>query len=83
MSRLLAEPEAVEVSAAGGVPQRLRLGDHRHRVERVFARWRVESDWWRSPVSREYWKLQLGDELVCEVYEDRLSRGWWLSRIYD
>ncbi|MDP9326042.1 MAG: hypothetical protein M3O87_05845 [Candidatus Dormibacteraeota bacterium] len=96
MSRLLAEPEAVEVAMVEGAPRWLRLGARRHRVERVFARWRVESDWWRSPVSREYWKLALDggagatwsedDEapgLVCEVFEDRLSQAWWLSRLYD
>jgi hypothetical protein len=90
VSRLLAEPEAVEVAAPDGVPRLVRLGRERHRVERVFARWRVESDWWRTPVSREYWKLQLAGDteaeepgLVCEVYQDRLSHAWWLSRVYD
>jgi hypothetical protein len=93
VSRLLAEPEPVEVAVRDGVPRRVRLGSAQRRVERVFARWRVESDWWRAPVSREYWKLQLesgGDDddgnapgLVCDVYQDRLSHGWRLSRIYD
>jgi hypothetical protein len=85
VSRLLAEPEAAEVTVPDGVPVRVRLGHDWLRVERVFARWRVESDWWRAPVAREYWKLELaGDEpLVCEVFLDRLAGGWWLSRLYD
>lgn len=88
MSRLLAEPEAVEVAVApGGVPRWVRTErDGRVAVARVFARWRVETDWWRSPVNREYWKLELGGEgagPVCEVYQDRLTGAWWRSRIYD
>ncbi|MFY9615115.1 MAG: hypothetical protein WAT58_06910 [Candidatus Dormiibacterota bacterium] len=87
MSRLLAEPEAVEVAMVEGVPRWLRGEEGRQRVERVFARWRVESDWWRSPVSREYWKLALdigeAPGLVCEVYQDKLTGAWWRSRIYD
>ena len=83
MTRLLADPVGVEVELSQGAPVRVREGQGAlRRVDRVCARWRVEADWWRVPVAREYWKLLLG-ETVCEVYRDRLTGQWWLSRVYD
>jgi hypothetical protein len=64
-------------------------------VRRIHSRWRVEVDWWRVPLSREYWKLGLrpvdgddadgGDEptLVCDLFQDRLGGVWYLTRVYD
>ena len=61
-------------------------------VVAVFARWRVESDWWRTPVTREYWKLgrvkEVGSggpepDILCEVYRDRMVDRWQLARVYD
>jgi hypothetical protein len=83
MSRLLTEAAPVAVETAEGVPARLQVGRRQHRVERVLARWRLETDWWRAPLSREYWKLWLRDDQVCEVYQDRLSGDWRITRWYD
>ena len=83
MTRLLAEPLRVEVELREGVPATLREGQAApRRVSRVCAFWRAEADWWRVPVSREYWKLLLGEDLL-EVYRDRLTGLFWLSRYYD
>jgi hypothetical protein len=93
MSRLLAEPLAAEVELRQEAPALVRLAQGPRRVARVCARWRVESDWWRAPVAREYWKLLLEDRrpapagsgsgLLCDVYRDLVDGGWWLSRLYD
>ena len=85
MSRLLASPELAQVELAGGIPSRVNLAGGRRPVLRVCGRWRVVSDWWRTPVSREYWKLELGGpaEVVADLYRDLLTGEWWLSRLYD
>ena len=85
MTRLLEAPAPVQVELAAGIPARVSLGGGRREVERVCARWRVEGDWWRAPVSREYWKLVLGGggSLLCDLYRDQLTGEWWLSRLYD
>jgi hypothetical protein len=83
VSRLLAEPAPVAVEIADEVPARLGVERRQYRVERILARWRLETDWWRAPLSREYWKLWLSGDLVCEVYRDCLQGGWWLTRWYD
>jgi len=83
MSRLLAQPAPVAMETRDAVPVRLRVDRRDLRVERVLARWRLETDWWRAPLSREYWKLWLSGDLVCEVYQDRLDGQWRLTRWYD
>jgi len=83
VSRLLAQPAPVAVETSDGLPARMRIDRRDHQVERVLARWRLETDWWRAPLSREYWKLWLSGDLVCEVYQDRLDGEWKLTRWYD
>jgi hypothetical protein len=85
VTRLLEAPEHVRVELVAGVPAGVFTDGGQRRVQRVCARWRVETDWWRSAVSREYWKVVLGgsEELLCDVFQDRLTGEWWLSRLYD
>jgi hypothetical protein len=83
VSRLLAEPAPVTVETRDGLPSRVRIDRRHHAVERVLARWRLETDWWRAPLSREYWKLWLSGDLVCEVFQDRADGEWKLTRWYD
>lgn len=46
-------------------------------------RWKVEIEWWNRPFVREYWKVRIGNDLLCELYHD-LTRGeWFVERIYD
>lgn len=89
MSRLLAEPLRLDVDASdNGIPLRVGIPPRaRHRVTRISARWRIKTDWWRTAVAREYWKLTLqrspDEELLCEVYQDLLCGEWYLTRLYD
>ena len=85
MSRLLESPALVHVEVIAGIPTTAVVAGTRRPVLRVCGRWRVESDWWRSPVSREYWKLEVGGpaEVLCDLYRDCLTGEWWLSRLYD
>jgi hypothetical protein len=46
-------------------------------------RWRVEADWWKEGVSRDYVTLRTADGLVCDVYGDRRLGTWWLQRVMD
>jgi hypothetical protein len=85
LTRLLESPLLAQVEVAAGIPVRVTTEDGPRPVGRVCARWRVDGDWWRKPVSREYWKLELGggEGLLCDLYRDRLTGEWWLSRLYD
>jgi hypothetical protein len=86
LSRLLESPVPTQVGVVGGIPANAVIASGvRRPVLRVCGRWRVESDWWRTPISREYWKLELGGpaEVLCDLYRDCLTGDWWLSRLYD
>ena len=49
----------------------------------AFARWKVETEWWKQPVIREYWKALLNSNLLCELYHDLHEDKWFVERIYD
>lgn len=50
------------------------------RVRRILDRWRVDDTWWRDPVCRIYWELELDDGEVVTVYHDRIEDRWYAQR---
>jgi hypothetical protein len=58
MTELLSGIAQVRVDAAGTVSA-VRLDGGWCRVSRVANQWRVETDWWRTPVRRHYVRLLL------------------------
>ncbi|HYL07553.1 MAG TPA: hypothetical protein VEU76_03335 [Candidatus Udaeobacter sp.] len=47
------------------------------------ARWKVETAWWKTPVVREYWRVVLNNNILCELYRDVANNEWYVDRIYD
>lgn len=84
MTQLLDPPLPVEVELdEAGEPRHVR-GQPLAGPALPLVRWIVEIDWWTSePVSREYWRVVLRDELMCELYRDRESGAWYVERVYD
>jgi len=66
-----------------GTPVALRLGGVWRTVTEVALTWRVETDWWRTPVRRDYARLLLRTGACVDLYHD-LARGTWhWERSYD
>ncbi len=89
MSRLPEEPLPVEVKIDGwGQPATVSwtlnegTGVRECPVVEVCARWRVDDDWWRAPISRMYYKLRTRTALI-EVFRDLNSGRWFLERVHD
>ena len=83
MTRLCDPPIPVEVELSPeGAPDRITLGPLLGPLSPT-ARWLAETDWWARPVAREYWKVILNSELLCEVFHDLHHDQWFLERIYD
>src|SRR5439155_1183627 len=78
--RLFAEPLSAKLVWDEGELVALIVAGHRHTVVEQLRRWRVEADWWKGGVSRDYVTLRTADGLVCDVYGDRRSGTWWLQR---
>jgi hypothetical protein len=66
-----------------GIPTHLESAAGWQTISRILNRWRIECDWWRSPVSREYWRLLLTEDLALECYCERSTQEWFVERIYD
>jgi hypothetical protein len=82
MTRLLSPPAAVEVTvAADGTPAFI-SGAFCGPVDPI-ARWKVETEWWKQTVVREYWRAVLNNTVLCELYRDLGRNEWFVERLYD
>jgi len=77
----LARPLVVTVRTdEHGEPVHVRLpGKTARRVETVRERWRIDDEWWRESISREYLAVVLDDGRVLTLYHD-LSDGLWYAQ---
>ncbi len=84
MTRLYADHPLVQVETdAQGTPQRLRMDGVTSGEVGICNRWRVDDDWWRTPVARLYFKLVTRDGLLCTIFLDEIRGTWHLERIFD
>jgi hypothetical protein len=84
VTELLAPARPVRVRLdQDGMPTHLESAAGWQPVTRVLNRWRIDCDWWRSPVSREYWRLLVDDDLALECYCNRATSEWFVERVYD
>jgi len=82
MTRLLGQHPAIEVDLDGlGRPIALRWEGGRESVE-VCNHWRIEQEWWRRPLVRDYYKVA-GPRLLALVYRDGVDGTWHLERLFD
>jgi hypothetical protein len=82
MTELLAEPIEVQLAPDGRI-QALCLPEGWRPVARTPGHWRVETDWWREPVERDYRRCITRTGECVEVYLDLRTGTWHLARRYD
>ena len=80
--RQLAQPRAVTVRTdEHGEPVYVRLpGKPARRVEVVRERWRIDDEWWRESISREYRAVVLDDGRMITLYHDLSDDLWYAQR---
>lgn len=78
----LGQPRAVVVRIDDhGEPVHVRLpGKPARRVAVVRERWRIDDEWWRQSISREYRTLVLDDGKVITLYLDLTDGTWYVQR---
>jgi len=67
---------------AAGAPVAVTVGKRRARAKRVTAvreRWRIDDEWWRHQLSREYLTVVLEDGRFLTLYMDLVQGGWWIQ----
>jgi hypothetical protein len=75
-------PITVAADALAG-PRAFTWDSATHSVERIFKRWRVDQQWWRERVCREYFLVRTHTGLLVMLYRDVLGGAWYLQRLYD
>lgn len=80
--RPLGAPKAVSVRTdEHGDPTYVRLpGKTARRVEAVRERWRIDDEWWRALISREYRVVVLDDGRNLTLYQDLLDGEWYVQK---
>jgi hypothetical protein len=78
----LGDPIAVQ-SDGLQTPRTFTWQGQAHGVQAIAKRWRVDVDWWRVRVWREYFKLTTHTGLLVVIYRDLLTGRWYLQRLYD
>jgi hypothetical protein len=64
-----------------GEPVHVRLpGKTARRVTVVRERWRIDDEWWRQTISREYRTIVLDDGKVMTLYHDLTDGNWYVQR---
>ncbi|MEX2530405.1 MAG: hypothetical protein WD960_06485 [Gemmatimonadota bacterium] len=80
--RPLNQPARVEVRTDGeGRPLALRTrrGQPLEEISQIRESWRIDDEWWRRPVSREYHQVVLENGKVATLYLDLAEGGWYLQ----
>jgi hypothetical protein len=75
---------AAEVRERGdGAPASIRVDGVWRAVHEVALTWRVETDWWHTPVRRDYVRCLLSTGACVDVYRDLETQVWYWERRYD
>jgi hypothetical protein len=54
--------------------------DDSTRVEAVVEEWRIDDEWWRTPIHRRYFEVVLEGGAHVVLFEDLVSGEWFLQR---
>lgn len=78
--RPLGTPTPLRVRAdARGRPVALQQRNGRpQRVEAVRESWRIDDEWWRTPISRFYHEVVLERGATLVLYRDLIEERWYM-----
>jgi hypothetical protein len=71
------EPEMLEVLMCDGRPSAVRLKKRTLGVLEILNMWRIDEEWWRKPVSRLYFLLELENGSRITVFHDLIHNLWY------
>ena len=84
MNKFLWESCEIEVAETNGhTPTTVSYRRKQTKVESVICHWRINQEWWKRPVERDYYRVRLAGGVVCELFRDNSSGCWQLQRVYD
>lgn len=75
--RPLNQPQPIEVVVEDRRPAIIVDGRQRHCVARIQDTWIIDDEWWRSPISRQYFQVLLEEGGVRTIFHDRVADTWF------
>jgi hypothetical protein len=78
--RRLNQPRPAEVRASPrGEPLAVTISGRTRTIAAIQDRWRIDDLWWRKPISRAYFALQLEDGRTLTLFHDLHEDTWALQ----
>ncbi len=76
--RPLRTPSPIQVQVGPqGLPVSVKRRSRHLKVEAVRERWRIDDEWWRNPISRQYFALVLEDGRPVILFRDLVTGEWF------
>ncbi len=63
-----------------GEPTVITRNGRRIKVAAILDTWRIDDEWWREEISRQYFRLELKDGMVLTIFHDLISDRWYQQR---
>jgi len=79
--RSLNEPRPLQIQVDHGLPVALVINRQRQPVASIQDTWIIEDEWWRQPISRQYFAILLTNGQTHTIFHDRTT-GQWFSQAY-
>lgn len=71
-------PREIEALAnESGEPVAVMRNGRRIRVAAILNTWRIDDEWWREEISRQYFQVELKGGLVLNIFHDLVSGKWY------
>lgn len=83
MSRLLPLAPILVAASADNAPQSFYWDNKTHHVCEIANRWRIDREWWRLRIARDYFVVLTTNGLLAVLFRDLLVNEWYLQRLYD
>ena len=72
----LPQPEAVDADSSG-VPVAVLVHGSLRPVVAVHDAWRIDDEWWRAGISRQYFAVEMEGGKRLTIFQDMATRAWY------
>ena len=66
-----------------GKPIKLYLRGKSVKVIEMLERWVDTGEWWKGESEKMFFRLQLEQDRIMEIYYDLKAGEWWTYKVYD
>jgi hypothetical protein len=77
--RPLNRPKQIDVVVEQRRPIVVVEQSHRYRIEQIQDSWIIDDEWWRDPISRQYFQVMLEGGSLRTIFHDRTANTWFVQ----